>query len=302
MSYKYYPGCSLGSTGKAYDESSRYVFKTLGAPLEELDDWNCCGATAYMAVSELQAVALSARNLAIAEKQGNGKGPVEVVAPCAACYLGLVKAQHFLQESEEVQAKVNKALGAAKLHYGGNVKVRHPLDVLVNDIGLDKVAAAVKNPLKGLKVASYYGCQIVRPFSTFDDQFNPTCMDKLMKAAGAEVIDWPLKTRCCGASLTGTIQEVGLRLSWVLLREAKKRKADIIVTACPLCQFNLECFQPKMKSWYGEDVSIPVAYFTQVLGLAMGGSRRELGTGRLFVPLEPTLKASKKEGVPHVNA
>lgn len=303
MNYLYYPGCSLGTSGRAYDESTRYVFRALGIPIPELEDWNCCGATAYMSVSELQAVALSARNLAIAERQAGVGGasrakgaPAEaaqVVAPCAACYLGLVKAQHLMEESEDVLRKVRGALGAAGLGYQGRVQVRHPLDVFANDLGFEKVKEAVVRPLKGLRVACYYGCQIVRPYASFDDQFNPTSMDALMQTLGAETVSWPLKTRCCGGALTGTNEEVGLRLSYILLKEAKRRKADVIATACPLCQFNLECLQPKMRHAYGEDVSLPVAYFTQLLGVALGGKKKELGLGRLFVPLEPVLAGLK---------
>jgi heterodisulfide reductase subunit B len=305
MNYLYYPGCSLSTSGRAYDESTRYVFGSLGIPMPELEDWNCCGATAYMSVSELQAVALSARNLAIAEKQsgGGGKGkrgpdaPVQVMAPCAACYLGLVKAQHFMDESQEVLRKVRGALDSAGLSYEGRVEVRHPLDVLANDVGFDRIKQAVTRPLEGLRVACYYGCQIVRPYASFDDQYDPTSMDALMKTVGAETVNWPLKTRCCGASLTGTHEEVGLRLSYILLKDAKRRKADVIATACPLCQFNLECLQPKMRHAYGEDVTLPVAYFTQLLGVALGGSKKELGLGRLFVPLEPALTRGKKSAV-----
>lgn len=292
MKYIYYPGCSLNSTGKAYDESTRFVFRALGAELEELQDWNCCGATAYMAVSEMQAMALSGRNLAIAERQAGG-GKAQVLAPCAACYLGLVKAQHYLEESEDVFLKVNRGLQSAGLRYSGRADVRHPLEVLVKDIGIEKIAKSVRKPLKGLRIAAYYGCQLVRPYANFDDQHNPTTMDEILKAAGAQIVDWPLKTRCCGASLTGTIQDVGLRLSYVLLKEARRRKAQVVATACPLCQFNLECFQPTMARRYGEDVTLPVAYFTQILGIALGGSAKDLGLGRLFVPLEPALAAGE---------
>lgn len=292
MKYIYYPGCSLNSTGRAYDESTRFVFRALGAELEELEDWNCCGATAYMAVSELQAVALSGRNLAIAERQAGG-GKAQVLAPCAACYLGLVKAQHHLEESEEVFAKVNRGLESAGLRYSGRADVRHPLEVLTKDIGIEAIAKSVRRPLKGLRIATYYGCQLVRPYPNFDDQYNPTTMDEILKAAGAQIVDWPLKTRCCGASLTGTIQDVGLRLSFVLLKEARRRKAQMVATACPLCQFNLECFQPAMRRRYGEDVSLPIAYFTQILGIALGGSAEDLGLKRLFVPLESALAAGE---------
>jgi len=301
MSYLYFPGCSLSSTGRAYDESLRYVFRALNLPMDEVKDWNCCGATAYMSISELQAIALSARNLALAEQQKGDQKTVDVVAPCAACYLVLIKAQRFLSESEEISTKVNAALAAANLSYRGDVKVRHPLDILANDVGLEKISAATKRPLKGLKVASYYGCQIVRPYALFDDQFNPQSMDQLLKAVGTESIDWPLKTRCCGGTLTGTIQDVGLRLSYLLLKEAKKRHADVIATACPLCQFNLECFQSKMGRVYGEEIQIPVVYFTQLLGLALGGRRRQLALQRLFVPLEPTLAVAEAKGAQNVN-
>lgn len=296
MSYLYFPGCSLKSTGRSYEESMLAVFKNLNIPLTELDDWNCCGATAYMSISELKAFALSARNFAIAERQASGSDSVDMVVPCAACYLGLNKAKLYLSENPDIKSTVDGALKGAGLSYKGNVKVRHPLDVLVNDIGLKRIEAAVKRPLEGLKVACYYGCQIVRPYAEFDDQHNPQTMDKLMKALGAKTVDWPLKTRCCGGSLTGTIQEVGLRLSYLLLREAKKRGCDVIATACPLCQFNLECYQNKMSKKYDDSVNLPVAYFTQIMGLAMGLSSRQLGINRLFTPIKLGEIAAAKEG------
>ena len=285
MSYLYFPGCSLKSTGRPYEESILAVFEALDVPLEELDDWNCCGATAYMAISELKSFALSARNLAIAERQKNDSERVDLVVPCAACYLGLNKAQHYLNEDARIRRTVGESLRAADLEYHGRVKVRHPLDVLVNDLGAEKIEARVKQPLKGMKVACYYGCQLVRPYADFDDQHQPRTMDTIMKALGAEVVEWPLKTRCCGGSLTGTVQEVGQRLSYILLREAHRRGCDVIVTACPLCQFNLECYQPQMSRRFDAPVNIPVAYFTQIMGVAFGLKRNRLGLQRLFVPL-----------------
>jgi heterodisulfide reductase subunit B len=284
MSYAYFPGCSLKGMGKAYEESLLSVFDKLSIKMTEIDDWNCCGATSYNSMDEMKAFGLSARNLALAEKQLNGGESLDIVAPCAACYLVLNKTQHYLKEYPEIGQKVHGALGAAGLSYAGLVNVRHPLDLLVNDIGLDKVKAQVKQPLKGMKVACYYGCQIVRPYSTFDNQSDPQAMDQLMKAMGAEVIDWPLKTRCCGGSLTGTVQEVGVRLSYILVKEAQKRGADVIATACPLCQLNLECYQDKMRSWYNDSIKFPVAYFTQLMGLAYGIEGKKLGMQRLFIP------------------
>lgn len=286
--YLYYPGCSLHSTGKAYEESMLRVFRHMEVEVEELKDWNCCGATSYASIDEMQAFALAARNLAVAEYQNGKNGePTQLLTPCNACYLVLTKTQKYMGTYPHVQEKVDKALAAAELHYEGKVKVRHPLDVITNDIGLKAVTEKVTKNLKGLRVASYYGCQIVRPFAEFDDQHNPMTMDNLVTALGGEAVDWPLKTRCCSGSLTGTIPEAGLRLNRRLLVEAVKRGAEMIITCCPLCQFNLECFQDKINADYGEHIHIPVMYFTQLMGVAFGLPETELGIQRLFVKPEP---------------
>ena len=302
MNYAYFPGCSLKSTGRAYEESMLSVFKALAIPIEELNDWNCCGATAYMSISELKAFALSARNFALAERQFNGSGEVNLVVPCAACYLGLNKARLYLEEHPDIKEKVDEALKQAGLQYSGHVRIRHPLDVLLNDIGLERITSAVKSPLAGLRVACYYGCQIVRPYAEFDNQHEPQSMDKILTALGAEVVEWPLKTRCCGGSLTGTIQEVGLRLSYILLKEAKKRGCHVVATACPLCQFNLECYQMEMLKSYGEIINIPVAYFTQLIGVGLGLSPKCLGLNRLFTPLKMPPPVKAVQGGQHVHS
>ena len=281
--YLYFPGCSLKGTGRAYEESFLAVFKALGLEVRELEDWNCCGATAYMAVDETKSYALAGRNLAIAERED-----LDVIAPCSACYLVLNKTQHGLKENPELRRKVVNALKTAGLDYKGTVRVRHPLDVLFNDVGIEKLAKFIKKPLKGLKFAPYYGCQMVRPYATFDDQYNPVTMDKIIEAAGAECVDWPLKTRCCGGSLTGTLPEVGLRLAYILVKEAKKRGAGAIVTLCPLCQFNLDGYQDQIARKY-ERVDIPTLYFTQILGLAMGLPASELGIQRGIISAEAAL-------------
>jgi heterodisulfide reductase subunit B len=287
--YIYYPGCSLKSTGKPYEESVLSVFQKLDTPLPELKDWSCCGATAYMSVDELKSFALSGRNMAMAAAQYGGEGPVNLVAPCSACYSLLLKTQHYIEEKPEIGRIVKSAMKEAGYEGEGlqsKVRIRHPLDVLANDLGADRIKAAVKNPLKGLKVACYYGCLLVRPYATFDSVHYPTSMDRLVEAIGAQPVEWPLKTRCCGGSFSGTIQGVGVRLSYLLIREARKRGADLILTACPLCQFDLECFQDQMRERYQDDVKVPVAYFTQLIGRAMGISDREIGVHRLFHPLK----------------
>ena len=284
MKYLYYPGCSLRSSGKAYEESLLAVFEKLGLQWQEIPDWNCCGATAYMGIDQLNAFALAARNLALAEG-ADPQRPVQVIAPCNACYLVLLKAQHSARENvEAIGAPITKALRECGLAWKDTAVVRHPLDVLRNDVGLDKIKSACPAPLKGLKVACYYGCQIVRPYATFDDQRDPMAMDEVLRAAGAETVDWPLKARCCGGSLTGTIEEAGLRLSYILLKEAKRRGAEVVATACPLCQFNLECYQDKMQQ-FGDDYRLPVVYFSQLLGRAMGLAETRLAFQRLLVPM-----------------
>ena len=287
MSYLYFPGCSLRSTGRPYEESILAVFRKLEIPLTELEDWNCCGATAYFSIDENRAFTLAARNLALAERMNNnGNAGQDLMAPCAACYLALEKTQHYMKTDDGVNREVNAALQRGGFDYHGTTKVRHPLDILVNDIGLDRIAKSVVRPMKGMNVACYYGCQVVRPFHTFDHPAYPTTMDRLVTALGGKPIDWPLKTRCCGGSLTGTIQEAGLRLNRALLKEASSRGANIILTCCPLCQHNLECYQKRINRRFGESLNVSVAYFTQFIGLALGIPRKELGIQRLFIPLK----------------
>jgi heterodisulfide reductase subunit B len=279
MKLSYFPGCSLRGLGRAYEESLLPVMKHLGVELVELDDWNCCGATAYMAVDEAKACVLAARNLALAEKSGLA----QLMAPCAACYLVLNKTKHYFHDYPAMKQTMDRALSVVGLHYSGNTPVRHPLDVLINDVGLEAIAQKVVRPLKGLKVATYYGCQIVRPYATFDDQYNPTSMDRLIEALGATVVRYPLKTKCCGGSLTGTVPKAGIRMVYILLNEAKKRGADCLATVCPLCQFNLDAYHAQVKSEYGP-VMVPTVYFTQLMGLAFGLKSEEVGLQRCIVP------------------
>lgn len=279
--------------GQAYEESLLPVMRRLGIELTELPDWNCCGATAYMAVDEGKACALAARNLALAESTG----PQDLLAPCSACYLVLNKTQHYLADYPRMAESVRSALATTHLKYSGKVRVRHPLDILINDVGEEAIRSKVTQPLRGLRVAPYYGCQIVRPYATFDDQANPTTMDRLLEALGATVVKFPLKTKCCGGSLTGTVPEAGLRLSYILLKEAIKRGADVIATVCPLCQFNLDAYHDKIAAAW-EPVPVPTVYFSQLMGLAFGISPAELGLGRGLVPMKPLAQYA----APHASA
>jgi len=283
MKYAYYPGCSLRGTGRAYEESLLAVFQILGIEYEEIDDWNCCGATTYLSVDELTSYALAGRNLALAARQSQ-----QIIAPCAACYLVLNKTQHYIEAYPNIKLVVTRALESIGLVYDERIRVRHPLDVLLNDVGLDQIKRKVKVPLKDLKVAPYYGCQIVRPYATFDDQRDPKSMDRLLEVCGAKIVHYPVKTRCCGGSQKGTLPEVGLDLIHYLLSEAQTNGADVISTVCPLCQFNLDSFQDESGDRH-HPIHIPVVYFTQLLALALGAPANSYGLQRCLVPIEPVL-------------
>jgi heterodisulfide reductase subunit B len=234
-----------------------------------------------MSVDEVKSCVLAGRNLAIAGRVGNP----QMIAPCSACYLVFNKAQHYLHDVPAIKETVNKALHTAGMKCPDHLTVRHPLDVLVNDVGLAEIKQRVKQPLKGLKVAPYYGCQIVRPYATFDDQYNPTTMDRLLEALGATVVYFPLKTRCCGGSLTGTLPEPGLLCSSIILREAIKRQADVITTVCSLCQFNLEGYHDKIEARFGP-ARIPAVYFTQLIALAFDLPPDQIALHRGLLPMK----------------
>jgi len=276
--YLYYPGCSLKGIGGPYEQSLLSAFSKLGVKLTEIADWNCCGATAYMSVDANMAIALAARNLAIAERS-DGQ---DIIAPCSGCYLSLTKAKAMLEQYPELRAKVVGALGQASLRYTGRSNVRHPLEVLMTDIGAKELKKLVTKPLKNLKVVPYYGCAILRPYEAVSDPHAPTVLEEMISLAGATPLDYPYKGRCCGGMLTSGVQTVGLRLAEILLEAAKSAQADVIVTTCPLCHYNLECYQDKLRKSTGKEFGVPVMYFTQMLGLAMGLSEEEVGMNRLL--------------------
>lgn len=289
MEFAYYPGCSLEYTAKPYDQSCREIFAALGVKLREIEDWNCCGATMYMSVNKLVGYSVSARNLALAQNMG-----CDICAPCSSCYTILHKTNHYLEWDPKSRIKINEALNAAKLSYDKPIKVRHPLDILVNDCGIRKITEAAPFRFDGLKIAPYYGCQIVRPDKQFDDMDDPTTMDELLGALGAEIVEYPCKVRCCGGMLMTTFEDVALDLNNNLLRAAEVRQADCIVTVCPLCQMNLEAYQPKINERYGTKHNLPVVYFTQLIGMALGIDPRKLGLDTLLVKLaQPKMKSKQ---------
>jgi heterodisulfide reductase subunit B len=289
MKYAYYPGCSLEKNAAAYHNSTMAISAPLGLELEEIEDWNCCGATEYFTINRLAAYSLVARNLALAEKQC---GKIDLVAPCSACFLNLSKVDAHLQEDHSLANKVNQSLAEAGLHYNsGSVKARHLLQVIVDDIGLEAVKAHVTRPLQGLRIAPYYGCMIVRPgyLGKFDNTEYPMSLDRMMSAIGATVVDYPLKAACCGGHMTQLNQDIALDMIRILLQNAVDNQADVIVTLCPMCQLNLDAYQGDVNRHFKTKFNIPILYFTQMLGLAYGMDAKTLGIGKELVDARQAL-------------
>jgi len=283
--YAYYPGCSLETMAASYHISAVETAAKLDVSFEEIEDWNCCGATAYSAIDELLAQTLCSRNLAIAEKAG-----LNVVAPCSACFKNLYFANEHLKADPDLAEHMNFALEADDLSYKGSVSVQHLMHVFVNDVGLDAIKRKVTHPLTGLKVAAYYGCQLIRPRRhDGGGEEGPRFFEDLMTAIGATPVRFGYTLRCCGASLIATNRKVALGMLRDLLRDAKLTGAEVIATACPLCQYNLECYQGDVNREFGTDISIPVVYFTQLMGAAMGIRPKSLGFGRELIPADPVL-------------
>ncbi len=283
--YAFYPGCSLQSSARAYDLSTRLVGESLGLRFQEVEDWNCCGATEYISVNALPAYSLVARNLSLAAKQGNP----DLVAPCSACYLNLRKTNDYMAKYKDLGSKVNQALAAGGLSYqGGSLNVRHLLDVIVHDVGMDAVAAKVTRPLTGLRVASYYGCMIVRPDTGYNPEY-PTELDDLMRVLGATVVDFPLKAHCCGGHMTQISEDTAYELIRRILHNADDYAADLIVTLCPMCQLNLDAYQPQVNRHFATSFQMPILFFTQLMGLAFGFEAKALGIGTEIVSAQAAL-------------
>jgi heterodisulfide reductase subunit B len=255
-----------------------------------LDDWNCCGATTYSYIDELLANTLVARNLALAEKEG-----LDFVAPCSACYKNAYFANKYIKEDPDLFEHINYALESDDLQFQGNIEVYHLIDIFANEIGPEEIKEKVTNPLTGLKVAPYYGCQIVRPRKNGEELENPQFFEEIITAMGADAVDFADRLRCCGASLIMTSRHAALEMVRVLLYNAVRSGADVIATACPLCQVNLECYQTAVNEEFGTDFNVPVLYFTQILGMALGMSRRQLGIGSELVSAAPIFSQLMKK-------
>lgn len=287
MKYAYYPGCSAESTARDMHQSTLAVAGAVGIKMVELKGWTCCGATAGHQTDHVLSVSLPAANLVKIQDMG-----LECVVNCAACYNRMKVANHEISADSEIRKSVCDAVGR---DYDGLVKVRHFIEVLLEDIGIDKINKAVKHPLKGLKVACYYGCLLVRPPKVvkFDDPENPTSLDKLVKAIGGVSLDWPYKVECCGGGLSLSRTDIVVNLTDSILGMVKNAGADCIAVSCPMCQVNLDLRQQDIKKQSGRDYQIPVVYITQLLGLSFGISPDKLGFDKLMVSPSSVLEKVK---------
>lgn len=284
MKYAYYPGCSLHATGLEYNLSTLAVAKHLGVELEELGDWNCCGASAAHSTNHSLALALPARNLALAEQKG-----LDLAVPCAACFNRLRAAEHAVRASARVREEVADLV---QMDYKAENEVYALLDIMANHVGEEKIREKVVRPLEGLKVACYYGCLLVRPpaITGFDDPEDPQSMDRLITILGAEALPWSHKTECCGAGHSTTRPDLARHLLNAIYYSAKAAGAECFAVACPLCFLNLDMRQAEVENRFRVAYGLPVFYFTELMGLAFGYSPKELGLPKHFVNAQALLE------------
>jgi heterodisulfide reductase subunit B len=285
--YSYYPGCSLHASASEYDLSTKAVFAALEVGLDEVPDWICCGATPAHNVDELLSLSLSAKNLELAQQV-----PGDMAVACASCFSRLKFAQHILTENETKRKLVEKAIDAP---VPLDSTVKHLLEILARDIGLEQLAAVTRKPLAGLKVACYYGCLLTRPTDVpnLDCTEAPTIMESVIEAVGAETVAWTHRLECCGANFTLSRPPVVQQLSNAVLDSAKAAGADCIMVACPLCHGNLDIRQKEIEGVYGCSYDMPVFYLTQLVGLALGVPAGNLGLDALIVSPQKLLKEKK---------
>ena len=283
----YFPGCSAHGTSEEFDHTLKLVMKTLEVQMEEIPDWNCCGATSAHVMTENLALALPMRNLVLAEKLENKTMGIA----CASCYSRMKVTKKHLDENPELTKKINSTI-IEEGEYHGSIDVKSMLQYCFEEIGLETIKSKVKKSLAGLKVACYYGCLLTRPkdVTQFDSPEYPMSMDLLMEALGAKAVEFDFKTECCGASFSISNTEVVESLSGKILEVAKESGAHMIVVACPLCQSNLDMRQPDIEKHTKTKIGLPVMYFTQLMALAFGFPEKELKLPKHIIPVEEALK------------
>ena len=282
----YFPGCSAHGTSEEFDSTLKLVLKTLDVELEDIPDWNCCGATSAHVMTENLAYALPLRNLVLAEKLSN----TTMGIACASCYQRMKVTKVHMDENPELAKRINTTV-VEEGTYQGSVDVKSMLQYAYEDIGLEAIKSKVTKPLTGLKLACYYGCLLTRPknITKFDSPEYPMSMDQICEALGATATEFDYKTECCGASFSISNTAVVENLSGQILAMAKESGAHAIVVACPLCQSNLDMRQPDIEKKQGIRYDIPVFYFTQLMALAFGYPIDQLKFPKHIVPVEGAL-------------
>ena len=295
----YYPGCALEGTGHAYNRSTKALGSALGLELEEVKNWNCCGAMEVKNIDPKVQTYLSSRVMSIA---ANEMGHNVVMAPCNGCYHNLKKAEYDLAEdsaSREVVAKISAKAGH-KAYQPGQVETIHALDWIKRAIGEENLAKRVKASLKGVKVANYYGCMYTRPRHIFPEKdkgpgsestSKPHFMDDILAAAGAQNVDFPLKTACCGGAHTLSDSDTSTKLVLNILTAAESCGADVVATECPTCHTGLEMHQIRAEKVLGRKTNVKILYFTQLLGMALGLSSSKVGVQENFSDSKAFLKS-----------
>ncbi len=288
----FYPGCSLEGTAREYAESVEAIAHAFGFELQQVPDWNCCGATAAHNLNKVLSLALPARILALAEKAGMK----EILVPCAACSNRLLVTQHELFENPGLKKEVEEAM---EMPLNEPIRILNVIQFIQEHI-LPELPEKVKYSF-GKKAACYYGCLLVRPYDVlqFDRLEDPQSMDEVMKALGAKTIDWPFKTECCGAGLSVSRTDLVGKLSGKIVKEAEDRGAEAIIVACPMCHANLDMRRSAIDKFLGKKSKIPVLYITQAIALAIGLTEKDAGVKRHLVKVDwDALKVSptpKKE-------
>ena len=284
MDYLYFPGCTLYTKAKNFDQTARECSRRLGFELKELPNWTCCGATFPLATDNMMALLPPTRILANAKEQGS-----TLTTLCAICFNVIKRTNRLIQENAEKRDKINNFI---EKNYQGDLRVAHYLEILKQDIGFPRLKEKIRKDLGGLKVAAYYGCMLLRPFEEmeFDDKERPTIFEEFLESLGAKAVDFPLKIECCGSFQSVGSPEVATECAYRILDSAIKNGAEVVVSTCPMCTFNIDHKQLDIREKRLDFKSIPVLYFTQILGIAMGVDAQILGFEQNFVNPEPLLR------------
>lgn len=282
MRYAFYPGCSALGTSPELYKSTMKVAKALDIQLDELTDASCCGTSALKNLDPPLANAINARTLAMAEQKG-----LDILTICGTCQGVLSHVNKRLTDNAEHFLAANRTISDSGLQYSGTVKVKHLLWALIADYGVERLKEKLHRQLRGIKVAPFYGCHILRLSSDlgFDDPENPTSLETLIEAAGAQVVRYDGRIKCCGFPVILTDELAALTMTATNLLDAKRNGADFVVTPCPLCHINLDSYQRQAELHAGQEINLPVLHLSQMIGLALGMSEKELGINQHLVPL-----------------